>query len=80
MPRSDRYGEEDPVTGREFTVRASRRVHGAIAAGSALVAVGFATSASGSPTGILRWIAAAGFAALALGTARALTVGALLVA
>lgn len=80
MPRSDRYDDEGPATGREFTVRASQWVHGAIAAGAALVAIGFATSASLSPTGILRWIAAAGFAALALVAARVLTVGAILVA
>lgn len=80
MPRPDRYDDDEPATGREFTVRASQRVHGGIAVGAGLVAIGFATSGSTSPTGILRWLAAAGFVALALASARVLTVGAILVA
>jgi hypothetical protein len=76
MSRSDQYA--DVI--HQFTVRASQPLHGGVAAGAALVAAGFATSASGSATGILRWIAAAGFAALALVAARALLVGAMLVA
>lgn len=65
---------------QEFTVRSSQKVHGGIAIGAALVAIGFATSASTSPTGALRWFAAAAFAALAVVCARALTVGDMLVA
>jgi hypothetical protein len=80
MPRSGRSAGDPGSRADEFTVRASQKVHGVVAIGAALVAIGFATSASGNPTGILRWIAAAGFAALALVAARALTVGALLVA
>jgi len=63
-----------------FTIRASQKVHGGIALGAALVAVGFATSASGTATGVLRWFAAAAFAVLAVVCARALTVGDMLVA
>lgn len=80
MPRSDQYVAEPDAVTQEFTIRASQRMHGALAAGAALVAIGFAASASSSPTGILRWLAAAGFAVLALVCARALTVGAMLVA
>jgi hypothetical protein len=65
---------------QEFTVRSSQKVHGGIAIGAALVAIGFATSASTSPTGVLRWFAAAAFAALAVVCVRALTVGDMLVA
>ncbi|MBB5834438.1 hypothetical protein [Kribbella italica] len=65
---------------QEFTVRSSQKVHGGIAVGAVLVAIGFATSASTSPTGVLRWFAAAAFAALAVICARALTVGDMLVA
>ncbi|GAA1513494.1 hypothetical protein GCM10009741_09390 [Kribbella lupini] len=65
---------------QEFTVRSSQKVHGGIAVGALLVAIGFATSASTSPTGVLRWFAAAAFAALAVVCARALTVGDMLVA
>jgi len=78
LPREDRYDlDPGPVP---FTVRASQKVHGGLALGAAVLAVGFATSASTSPTGVLRWIAAAGFAVLALFCARALTVGEMLVA
>jgi hypothetical protein len=80
MSGSGRYAGDPGGRAEEFTVRASQKVHGVVALGAALVAIGFATSASGRPTGILRWIAAAGFAALTLVAARALTVGALLVA
>lgn len=80
MPRSDQPVTEPDAATQEFTIRASQRVHGALAVGAGLVAIGFAVSASGSPTGILRWIAAAGFAALAVVCARAMTVGAMLVA
>ncbi|MEV6284647.1 hypothetical protein [Kribbella sp. NPDC051770] len=65
---------------QEFTVRSSQKVHGALAVGAGLVAIGFATSASTSPTGVLRWLAAAAFATLAVICARALTVGDMLVA
>jgi hypothetical protein len=78
LPRQDRFDvDPEPVP---FTIRASQKVHGGLALGSALVAVGFAASASTSPTGVLRWIAAAAFAVLALVCARALTVGDMLVA
>jgi hypothetical protein len=78
MSRTDHYDlDPKPVP---FTVRASQKVHGGLALGAAVVAVGFATSASSSPTGVLRWISAAAFAVLALVCARALTVGDLLVA
>jgi hypothetical protein len=80
MPQSELHaGEPDAVT-HEFTIRASQRVHGALAVGALLVAIGFAASASTSPTGVLRWLAAAGFAVLTVICARALTVGDLLVA
>jgi hypothetical protein len=72
-------GELDAVT-QEFTIRASQKVHGGLAAGAALVAIGFAASASTSATGVLRWLAAAAFAALAVICARAMTVGDMLVA
>ena len=78
QPRTDRFDTDPkPVP---FTIRSSQKVHGGLALGTALVAVGFATSASTSPTGVLRWIAAAAFAVLALICARALTVGDMLVA
>jgi hypothetical protein len=78
QPRTDRFDMDPrPVP---FTVRASQKVHGGLALGAALVAVGFAASASTSPTGVLRWIAAAAFAVLAVICARALTVGDMLVA
>jgi hypothetical protein len=78
LPKQDRYDlDPGPVP---FTVRASQKVHGGLALGAALVAVGFAESASTSPSGVLRWIAAAGFAVLALVCARSLTVGEMLVA
>jgi hypothetical protein len=80
MPRSEQHVVDPDSTPHEFTIRASQKVHGALAVGAALVAAGFATSASSSPTGVLRWIAAAGFAVLAIVCARALTVGSLLVA
>jgi len=80
MPRSEQHAvDTDPLT-HEFTVRASQKVHGALAVGAGLVAIGFATSASTSPTGVLRWFAAAAFGVLAVVCARALTVGAMLVA
>ena len=80
MPRSEQHAvDTDPAT-HEFSVRASQRVHGGLAVGAGLVAIGFATSASTSPTGVLRWIAAAGFAVLAVICARAMTVGSMLVA
>ncbi|WP_112240674.1 hypothetical protein [Kribbella monticola] len=65
---------------QEFTIRGSQQVHGALAAGAALVAIGFAASASTSATGVLRWIAAAAFAALAVVCARGLTTGDMFVA
>jgi len=65
---------------QEFTIRASQQVHGALAVGAALVAIGFAASGSSTATGVLRWLAAAAFAALAVYCARALTVGDMLVA
>ncbi|WBQ02484.1 hypothetical protein [Kribbella sp. CA-293567] len=71
--------DTDQVT-HEFTVRASQKVHGVLAVGAGLVAVGFAISGSTSPTGVLRWFAAAAFGVLAVICARALSVGALLVA
>lgn len=78
LPRQERFDlDPEPVP---FTVRASQKVHGGIAVGALLVAIGFATSASTSPTGVLRWIAATGFGVLALVCARALTVGDMLVA
>jgi hypothetical protein len=78
VPREDRFDlDPEPVP---FTIRASQKVHGGLALGSALVAVGFAASASTTPAGVLRWIAAAAFAVLALVCARALTVGDMLVA
>lgn len=78
LPRQDHFDlDPKPVP---FTVRASQKVHGGLALGALLVAVGFAASASTSPTGILRWLAAAGFAVLAVVCARALTVGDMLVA
>ena len=78
LSRQNRFDVDPKPT--PFTVRASQKVHGGIAAGAALVAVGFGASASTSPTGILRWIAAAAFAVLAVVCARALTVGDMLVA
>jgi hypothetical protein len=72
-------GDADAVT-QEFTIRASQKVHGGLAAGAALVAIGFAASASTSATGLLRWLAAAAFAGLAVICARAMTVGDMLVA
>ena len=78
LPRQEQFDlDEKPVP---FTVRASQKVHGGIAAGAAVVAIGFGLSASTSPTGILRWLAAAAFAVLAVICARALTVGDMLVA
>ena len=78
LPRTDRFdADPEPVP---FTIRSSQKVHGGLALGAALVAVGFAASASTSPTGVLRWIAAAAFAVLAVICARALTVGDMLVA
>nr|WP_202885553.1 hypothetical protein [Kribbella sandramycini] len=78
MPREHHLDLDDgPVP---FTVRASQKVHGGLAFGAGLVAVGFAASGSGSPTGILRWFVAAAFAVLAIVCARALTVGDMLVA
>lgn len=78
LPRQERFDvDPEPVP---FTVRASQKVHGGLAAGAALVAIGFAASASTSPAGVLRWIAAAAFAVLAVVCARALTVGDMLVA
>jgi hypothetical protein len=78
LPRQNHFDlDPKPVP---FTVHASQKVHGGLALGALLVAVGFATSASTSPTGILRWFAAAGFAVLAVVCARALTVGDMLVA
>jgi hypothetical protein len=74
------YDGEPGELATEFTVRASQKVHGGLAVGAALVAIGFAVSASTSPTGVLRWIAAAAFTALAVVCARALTVGDMLVA
>jgi hypothetical protein len=65
---------------QEFTIRASQQVHGALAVGAALVAIGFAASGSSTATGVLRWLAAIAFAALAVYCARALTVGDMLVA
>ncbi|TWD83592.1 hypothetical protein FB561_4758 [Kribbella amoyensis] len=70
----------DEDRAQQFTIRASQKVHGGLAIGAGLVAIGFATSASTSATGILRWIAAAGFGVLAVVCARALTVGDMLVA
>ncbi|MFF1816733.1 hypothetical protein ACFVWG_05530 [Kribbella sp. NPDC058245] len=78
QPRPEGFDLDDrPVP---FTIRASQKVHGGLALGAALVAVGFATSASGTATGVLRWFAAAAFAVLAVICARALTVGDMLVA
>lgn len=71
--------EPDGVA-QEFTIRSSQKVHGGLAVGAALVAIGFAASASTTPTGVLRWIGAAAFAVLAVICARALTVGDMLVA
>lgn len=68
------------VTPQEFTVRSSYPLHGIVAGGAVLVAIGFAASASATPAGWWRWLAAAGFAVLALAGARALLVSALLVA
>jgi hypothetical protein len=78
LSRQDRFDVDPQPT--PFTVRASQQVHGGIAVGAALVAIGFAASGSTSPTGILRWIVAAAFAVLAVVCARALTVGDMLVA
>jgi hypothetical protein len=81
MPRSEQHAvDTDPATTEEFTVRASQKVHGTLAVGAGLVAIGFAASGSTSPTGVLRWIAAVAFGVLAVICARALTVGAMLVA
>jgi hypothetical protein len=79
MPHAHHPVDADAVS-QEFTIRGSQQVHGALAAGAALVAIGFAASASTSATGILRWLAAAGFAALAVVCVRALTVGDMFVA
>ncbi|MDX6280945.1 MAG: hypothetical protein QOH03_2016 [Kribbellaceae bacterium] len=80
MPRSEQHAVDTDQSTHEFTVKASQKVHGALAVGAGLVAIGFATSGSTSPTGVLRWIAAVAFAVLAVICARALTVGAMLVA
>jgi hypothetical protein len=80
MPRSEQHAVDIDQATHEFTVKASQKVHGALAVGAGLVAIGFATSGSTSPTGVLRWIAAAAFGVLAVICARALTVGAMLVA
>ncbi|GAA1610523.1 hypothetical protein GCM10009789_76090 [Kribbella sancticallisti] len=80
MPRSEQHVVDPDSTNHEFSIRASQGVHGALAVGAGLVAIGFAASASTSPTGVLRWLAAAGFAVLALVCARAMTVGSMLVA
>ncbi|TDD59699.1 hypothetical protein E1263_13800 [Kribbella antibiotica] len=78
LPRHEGFDLDDrPVP---FTIRASQRVHGGLALGAGLVAVGFAASASGTATGVLRWFVAAAFAVLAVVCARALTVGDMLVA
>ncbi|GAA1553505.1 hypothetical protein GCM10009804_08080 [Kribbella hippodromi] len=77
-PRQEQFDADPEPT--PFTVRSSQRVHGGIAVGAALVAIGFAASGSSSPTGILRWIVALAFAVLAVVCARALTVGDMLVA
>jgi hypothetical protein len=78
LPRQDHFGlDPKPVP---FTVRASQRVHGGLAVGAALVAIGFAASGSTSATGVLRWLVAAAFAVLAVICGRALTVGDMLVA
>jgi len=78
LPRQERFDVDPEPT--PFTVRASQKVHGGLAVGAALVAIGFAASGSTSPTGVLRWLAAAAFAVLALVCFRALTVGEMLVA
>ncbi|MGZ0146562.1 hypothetical protein ACXJJ3_05790 [Kribbella sp. WER1] len=78
LPRQDRFDGDPAPT--PFTVRASQKVHGGLAVGAGLVALGFAASGSTSATGILRWIVAAAFAVLAVVCARALTVGDMLVA
>lgn len=78
--RPEQLAIEPAGVTQEFTIRASQKVHGALAAGAALVAIGFAASASSTPTGVLRWLAAAAFAALAVFCGRALTVGDMLVA
>jgi len=80
MPRSEQHAVDPDSVATEFTVRASQKVHGGLALGAGLVALGFAASASTSPTGVLRWIAAAAFGVLAVICARAMTIGALLVA
>ena len=80
MRRSEQHAVDPDSVATEFTVRASQKVHGGLALGALLVALGFAASASSSPTGVLRWIAAAAFGVLAVICARAVTVGALLVA
>ncbi|MDX6247472.1 MAG: hypothetical protein QOF10_832 [Kribbellaceae bacterium] len=80
MPQSEQHAVDSDAVTQEFTIRASQRVHGALAIGALLVAIGFAASASTSPTGVLRWLAAVGFAVLAVICARALTVGDMLVA
>ena len=80
MPQSELHAVDPDALTQEFTVRASQRVHGSLAIGALLVAIGFAASASSTPTGVLRWLAGAGFAVLAVICARALTVGDMLVA
>ncbi|WP_405057979.1 hypothetical protein OG474_35325 [Kribbella sp. NBC_01505] len=82
LPRNQARQDGFDVDGKPvpFTIRASQKVHGGLALGAGLVAVGFAASASGTPTGVLRWLAAAAFAVLAVVCARALTVGDMLVA
>lgn len=67
---------------QQITVRAAYKLHGFIAAGGLVLAVGFtyaAADASGWPATV-RWIAAAGFAALALIAIRAVLAGPVLVA
>jgi hypothetical protein len=77
LPRPTTESERVP---QEFAVRSSYLLHGLVAGGALLVAIGFATTASTTLTGLVRWAAAAAFAGLALVGGRALLVSALLVA
>jgi hypothetical protein len=67
---------------RQLTVRASYLLHGFIASGGVVLAVGFTFAAADAAgwRASIRWVAAAGFAVLALVALRAVLSGPLLVA
>ena len=75
--------DEEALEVEELEIRASYLLYGFVAAGSAVVAIGFAWSAAsggGGATGMLRWFAAGGFAVLALIAIRVLLIQPMLVA